>query len=92
LSKNALVAAASLVELKKKSSVFPCASTARYSYTHCFLTLMEVSSTRQESVVGFKWGDNGVQAQGHSTAPTERWCYDPHASHAPASSLRDPDS
>jgi hypothetical protein len=30
-------------------------STARERETHSFLTLMEVSSTRQESVVGFKW-------------------------------------
>ncbi len=29
-------------------------STARYRYTHCFLTLMYVSSTRHESVVDFR--------------------------------------
>jgi len=38
-----------------KSIVFPFESTARYRYIHWHLTFTYVSSTRQESLVDFRW-------------------------------------
>ncbi len=51
LRKNRLAALILLVSFKRKSSVCPVESTARYRYIHLPQTLMQVSSTRQESLV-----------------------------------------
>src|ERR1700730_10701096 len=52
LARKRSAAAASRLDDRRKSIVAPLESTARYKYTHLPLTRMQVSSTRQLSLVG----------------------------------------
>jgi hypothetical protein len=52
LRKKALAAAASRLGLRRKSTVLPRPSTARYRYVHRPRTLMYLSSTRHEPPIG----------------------------------------
>ena len=59
---------ASRVGLSTNSREFPFESTARYRYVQVPLTLKYISSTRQESVVTFRWGH-----QRFSSSEAYRW-------------------
>src|SRR6266700_8020760 len=66
----------------------PCEATARYRYTHTFLTLMYVSSTRQESVVDFRMRTATAFKLWRIVAlPNDRSWYDQRRDLAPASFL-----
>jgi hypothetical protein len=55
---------ASLVGLRRNSRVFPWESTARYRYTHTFITFTYVSSTRHESFIMLKWSRQRFSSYG----------------------------